>query len=473
MKKVLLALCYVSGLVGCATVGPDYQKPQASLPVAFKNEIKTDGIEASHTAVEVATFWKAFNDPILSQLVEALWASNKSLAVAQAHLQGARADARGIAAGFWPTISVNGDAKQSVTSRELVGGSRSSRTHTTYEGTLDMAWEVNLFGRFARAKEYAAAQVSVEEAGVYALQTSLVAELVNHYMGLRGLQAQLLYATQRVQALEALLKAADVRHRYGRSSGLEVVQVKEALENAKAFLPELASGIQQSKDRIALLTGQQPSALDGLLNEVKPLPAALSLGKISNPAALLERRPDIRRAERDLAAATAMQGVRTADFFPSLNITGLIGLNAGVLGSLAQSDSVIHSLGASLGWTMLDFGRLSSRLDRSKADVAASYAEYEETVLIALHETEAALVLFSQRAKQAEHRWYALKAAQEAANLAKARYDAGAVDHTVWIQAEDHRLQALSALTSAQTDQAIAFVTVYKALGGGWKPLQP
>jgi outer membrane protein, multidrug efflux system len=448
-------------------VGPDYHAPKSKVSPAFNNTPATVTSQVE-TVENLATFWKAFHDVMLDQLVERALKSNTSIRVAQANLQAVRADQRGILAEFWPTLSTHASAKNAVTSDVIAGGSRAARTHTTYEGTLDMDWEISFFGRFARGREMAAAQVSAEEAGLQAVQVSVVAEVVNHYLGYRGLQAQQQFVQERVQKLQKLLEVAQARYRLGRSSALEVAQVQELLENARVALPEFQSALQQAKDRLALLTGQMPNSLDESLRELRPLPASPMLKMRVSPAQLLERRPDIRQAERQLAAATALQGVRTADFFPNVSLTGLLGLNAGVLGALSEGNSIIHSLGASLGWTLLDFGRLRSRLDHSKAGVDAALAHYEGTVLAAFQETEAALLNFNQRATQTEHHFAALKAAQEVSRIAKARFEAGATDISQLLQAEDQRLQEHAALTSAQTAQAAAFVAVYKALGGGF-----
>ncbi len=334
-----------------------------------------------------------------------------------------------------------------------------------------MSWEANLFGRFFRAKQMRAALTSAEEAGIYAAQVSVTAEVATQYFQLRGLQAQISLAQETLKNLEALHGVVKTRYELGRSGRLEIEQVVELLESTRANLPQLESSLERIRYRLARLTGQMPLALNQLLSKPQALPGLPALQKIGTPASLLRRRPDVRQAERRLAAATANIGFNTAELFPTVNFTGRLGLNAGTLGVLTDSQSFLYNLGASIAWTALDFGRIRSRIEGSKAQANAALAVYEGTVLTALEETEGALVSYTRTAQQSEYLYKALKSSQEMTQISRLRFEAGAIDILTVLDAERRRINNQSQFTQSQTAMATTLISIYKALGGGWKPV--
>lgn len=468
-RRSLLTLTLL--LAGCAA-GPDYHQPEMKLDANFHNVLLSSTSNTNPVEEPLAEFWKGFNDPILNQLVDAALKANPEVRVAMANVQAVRAQERGVEAEFWPSFGIGAFANKSVIPQTQFPGSREARTYTAYQTSLDMSWEANLFGRFSRAKEMTAALSSAEEAGVHAAQISVIAEVASQYFQLRGLQAQLDVAKETVRNLGAVLDIAKTRHNFGRSGALEVAQVQELLESTRATIPNLEGGISRTCYRLARLTGQVPTALDSLLVKVQPLPGLPALKQIGTPDSLLRRRPDIRQAERRLAAATANIGVNAAELFPTVSFNGMLGLNAGRLNALTNAQSFLYNLGASIAWTAFDFGRIRARIEGSKAQANAALAMYEGTVLTALEETEGALVTFSQSARQSEYLFNALKAAEEASKIARLRFEVGSVDVLVVLDTERQRLSDQARLNQSQTATATGLVSVYKALGGGWVSTQ-
>jgi outer membrane protein, multidrug efflux system len=458
-------LLLVLGLTGCVA-GRDYHEPDLKLDARFH---ETPANVSSEEEASLSTFWTGFNDPLLNQLIETALKNNTDIRVAIAHLQAARAQLEGVNAEFWPVIGTHASVKHSVMPQTQAPGNRDARTYTAYETAVDMSWEANLFGRFSRAKEASQALSSAEEAGLQAVQVSLSAEIATLYFTLRGLQAQRLITADTVSNLKAVLNVAQTREKWGRSSALEVAQVNALLEGTQATLPDIEASIQRTQYRLSRLTGQQPTQLNTLLTPLKPLPALAPIKSIGTPSSLLHRRPDIRQAERKLAAATATIGFNTADLFPSVSFSGLLGLNAGHLNILGNGESFLYNLGASIAWTAIDFGRIRSRIKASEADADAALALYEGTVLRALEETESALTTFTHTAEQSEHLFKAAQASKEASNMARKRFELGATDILTVLDVERQRLSDEAKLNQGQTAMATALVSIYKALGGGWK----
>jgi multidrug efflux system outer membrane protein len=268
------------------------------------------------------------------------------------------------------------------------------------------------------------------------------------------------------------LKLTGVRLDAGRGSQLDVVRARSLFDSTEASLPALHAAIERDAYRLATLTAQPPRTVLASLAMSQPLPSLpvtdLSALPLGTPEQLLRRRPDLVVAERQLAAATATIGVATADLFPRVSLTGLIGFASNRVAELGSSDSQQYSLGAGLTWPLLDFGRVRSRIGASQARADQSLANYEQTVATALEETEGALSQFTRSAQQSERLASSARNADEATRLSRIRFDAGSVDLLIVLDAERQALAARDALVQAQVGQAIGLVNVYRALGGGW-----
>lgn len=472
MSRCLATLTVGSmALAGCA-VGPNYREPALVLDPGFINAgtfVTNDGAPGA----DIATFWRGFADSTLTQLVERALDVNGDVKVARARLQEARATLRGADAELLPSIGVQADAGRALTPQYLSPGTtRAQRTGNVFDAVFTASWELDFFGRNRRASESAAARLDASQAGVHAAQTVVAAEVARNYLELRGLQQRHEVARESLVNQRESLRITEARLEVGRGTQLDVARARSLLNSTESTLPTLQAAIERTAYRLATLTAEAPRAVIARLAVPGPLPdlpvtdlGALPLGR---PEQLLRRRPDLVQAERQLAAATANIGVATADLFPRVSLTGLIGLATARVGLLGNSGSQQYSLGAGLTWPLLDFGRVRSRIAASEARAQQALASYEQTVATSLEETESALSQFTRTAQQAERLDGAARNAETATRLARLRFDAGSVDFLIVLDAERQALSARDALVQAQVGQATSLVSVYRSLGGGW-----
>jgi multidrug efflux system outer membrane protein len=472
-----LALVASAVFVSACAVGPDYRAPTPALDASFVNAV-APAASVPAASADIATFWRGFGDAELSALVERGLAANGDVRIAQARLQESRATLQGARAELLPNIGVAADAGRALTPEYLLPGtSRSQRTSGFYDAGFTANWELDFFGRNRRASESAAAQVDAATAGVHAAQTAIAAEIARNYLELRGLQQRLAVARDSIVNQRESLRITDARLDAGRGTQLDVARAKSLLDSTEASLPVLQAAVDRSSYRIATLVAEPIRSVAARLAEPRALPslpvtdlAALPLG---TPEQLLRRRPDLVQSERQLAAATADIGVATADLFPRISLTGLIGFASNRFASLGEANTQQYSLAAGLTWPLLDFGRVRARIGASQARALQALAGYEQTVATALEETEGALTQLTSSAQQADKLASAAGNADEATRLARLRFNAGVVDFLIVLDAERQSLIAHDALVQAQVGQATALVSVYRALGGGWSADAP
>ncbi|HZH08578.1 MAG TPA: efflux transporter outer membrane subunit [Lautropia sp.] len=464
-------------LAACA-VGPNYRAPSSSLDAAYLNASAASS-DVTAPGADIARFWRGFNDPVLTQLVERALGANGDVRIAQARLRESRALLQGARAELLPEVGASADVTRSRTPDYLQqpGSSGSQSTATVYDAGFTASWELDFFGRNRRASESAAAQVDASAAGVAAVGTSISAEVARNYLELRGLQQRQQVADDSIANQRETLRLTEARLEFGRSTRLDVARARSLLGTTEATLPALQAAIDRGAYRLATLTAQSPRVVLAQVAagraDLPALPVTdLAALPVGTPEDLLRRRPDLVQAERQLAAATANVGVATADLFPRISLTGLIGVSGLRLGALGESGSQQHSFGAGLIWPLLDFGRVRSRITASEARSEQALAGYEQSVAVALEETEGALTQFTRNAEQYERLQAAAQDAEDAARLAGLRFTAGSVDFLVVLDAQRQALSTRDALVQSQVSQATALVAIYRALGGGW-PQQP
>ncbi|CAN5280218.1 hypothetical protein BH10PSE17_BH10PSE17_23250 [soil metagenome] len=354
---------------------------------------------------------------------------------------------------------------------------RSDRINNLYDASFLANWELDFFGRLRRANESAAAQVDAQVAGVHAAQTVIAGDIARYYLELRGLQQRFDVAQQSLANQRDTLRLTSVRLDAGRGSQLDVSRARSLYDSTEATLPVLQAAIERSAFRLATLTAQSPRFVLESLATAAPLPSLpvtdLSTLPIGTPEQLLKRRPDLVIAERQLASATADIGVATADLFPRISLTGLIGFASTSGSDFGSRSSQQWSYGAGLTWPLLDFGRVRSRIDASEARATQALANYEQTVSTALEETEGALSQFTRSAQQAERLESSSRYADDATRISQLRFNAGSIDLLDVLDAQRQALAARDQLVQAQVAQATALVTVYRSLGGGWNVEAP
>jgi multidrug efflux system outer membrane protein len=461
---------WIGGIVfvvlgGCA-VGPNYKPPPTSVAPAFANPPTN---VASANEVELATWWKGFNYGKLDGLIAHAITNNFDLRIATANLKEARAQRRFVKFDLAPTVQANAGYENSLLSKAAAppGTPRDARQGEFYDASFDATWELDLFGRVRRSVQAANAQVGSVEATRLDVLVSVTAEVARNFFELCGLQNQLAVARKNADVQSETLKITQSRLEGGRGTDFDVSRSRSLLNLTLSSLPPLEAAIQRTIYRISVLTGRQPTVLTTELSTPEPLPSAMPALALGDPAALLRRRPDVRAAERSLAAATARIGVATADLFPRVTFVGSVGLEADTFAGLGKSGADTWNFGPRITWAALDLGRVHARIQTADARTEASLAFYERTVLTALEETEGALVDFGHEQSRQQFLATSAEASQKAADLAHQRYEAGVTDFLSVLDAERTLLEAQDRLAASQTRTVTALVAVYKALGGG------
>ncbi len=443
-------------------VGPDYRTPPLPAVPAFTNA-PTDSRAAE--GVALTTWWQAFGDSVLDDLVARAVRQNHDLRIATARVDEVRALRRIRTLDRWPAVQSTAGFTDGLAAAP-VGTPRAARDYETYDIGFDAIWELDLFGRVRRSVQAANAEYEGAEASRLDVLVRLTAEVAREYLELRGRQAQLAVARKNAELQGATLKLTQTRAEGGRGNEFDVSRSRSLLNLTRAAIPPLEGEVRKTIHRLGVLTGQIPTALAAELAAAKPLPALPAL-TVESPAAVLRRRPDIRVAERRVAAESALTGVATADLFPRVMLLGGIGLQASTFSGLGDNGSDTWSLGPRLTWAAFDLGRVRARIRAGDARAEVALAAYERAVLGALEETENALLDFGTAR---ERQWFltaSAAASQRAFELAHERYEAGSADFISVLDAERTLLEAQDRLAASETRAATVLVAIYKAFGGG------
>ncbi|EIC30474.1 efflux transporter outer membrane subunit [Methylomicrobium album] len=461
------ALSGAALLAGCA-VGPDYETPAAPAPAAFSNA----ELESYSDQETQKDWWKLFGDAELNALVDRALQHNYDLQGALANLREARALYLESGLNLAPIVTSHAnytDQKRSVGS--LNNRNFVPRGLKLYSAGFDAFWEVDFFGRVRRDIEASRGEVEAQEASLRDLQVSVIAEVARNYSELRGLQNQLAVARKNAANQAETLEITQARLEIGRGTELDTSRASAQLDSTLATVPPLEAAVKQAIHRLGVLTGQAPGALDAKLAPPAPIPKLPGNIAIGSPSDLLRRRPDIRIAERTLAASTARIGVATADLFPRVTFVGTLSLEASTLSGLGAVGSETYSAGPRISWPALDLGRVYARIKAADANADANLAQYRQTVLNALEETENTLVTYDRERSRRTHLLAAAEASEKAHQLAHLRFEEGIADFLTVLDSESRLLQDQSQLAQSETAVATALVAIYKALGGGWETL--
>jgi multidrug efflux system outer membrane protein len=465
-KRLIATIAVVEMALLCAcAVGPNYQKPVTPVPPQFTNVVQP----GFNGADVVAKFWTLFQDPKLDRLVNDALAANKDLKRARANLRASRAARRLAGFDLFPTVTAAGKYTHQRESRnQLPEFISPDRTLDDVDVGFDAVWELDFFGRVRRGVQAARAEEQASVASLRDAQVTVTAEVARNYFVLRGLQEQLAVAVGNADNQNQTLKLTQVRLEAGRGTELDSARAEAQLKTTLASIPPLESSIATTIYRLSVLTGRLPDALTSELQTAEPLQPLPSLNAVSDPATLLRRRPDIRVAERSLAASTARIGVAIGDLFPKVTFTGSIGYDAATFRGLGKTGSDTYSVGPGISWAAFDLGRVSARIKIARAQADADLAAYEASVLGALEETEGALITYGRAQSRRDLLTQAATASERAADLARQRFQGGLTDFVNVLEAERDALAVQDSLAQSHTQTATALVAVYKALGGGW-----
>lgn len=460
--KLFLPSLLVMALAACA-VGPDYRAPQT--------------LDANVTAAQDAKYyssqqfdavwWQQFDDPTLNRLVDASLQGNRELRVAFARLRASRAIRDDVANDRFPVVTSR--ASSEIGKSQIPGQTTDRVNAERYDLGLDMAWEVDLFGRIQRQLEASDAQQGVAAADLQQLQVTLIAELADAYGQLRGAQLREKIALANLKNQQDSRGITRSLQEAGVGNQLDVVRADARLAAVEATVPQLQAEQVRARNRIATLLGQRPDQLAVDLSPAQ-LPAIAKALPIGDPAQLLRRRPDIRSAERRLAAATAQIGVATADLFPRVSLSGFLGFTAARGSQIGSSAANAWGLGPSITWAAFDLGSVRAQIRAADADAEGALASYEQDVLLALEESENAFSDYAKRQQRLQALMRQSDSSRAAAALASIQYREGTADYLVLLDAERERLSAEDAQAQGETELYRGIVAIYKALGGGWQP---
>lgn len=465
----LLHAVVAAALAGCVTVGPDYVAPDPAAPPAWQAE-QAPGMSATAEEPDgLARWWATLGDPVLTRLVDQAVAGNLDLKQARARLREARARRNQAGADRFPSLDANASVNRVHSSEETGPGA----TTTLYAAGFDASWELDVFGGTRRAVEAATAGEQAGEEDLRDVLVSLLSEVALNYIELRTSQTGLAIAEQNRDAQQETYDIARWRFEAGLVTELDVEQARYNLEQTKAQIPRLQAAISEAQNRLAVLLGRMPGALNSELAPPLPIPVAPASVAVGVPADMLRRRPDVRRAERRLAAQTAQVGVATAARYPSFSLVGTIGLESLSSSNLFTSGARMSSLGGNALWTVFDFGRLRENVNIQSALQEQALLAYESAVRTAVEDTENALVAFAKEQNRRSYLQAATEAAQRAVTLAREQYESGLLDFQTVLDAQRSLLVLQDQLALSDGAVASNLIQLYKALGGGWTSFVP
>ncbi len=450
MTKLVLPVVVL--LAGCS-VGPSYETPKLGLPLGWLGLAGSERLvgEGEHVKLD---WWKAFNDPVLDGLIQQALARNGDLRVAQARVLEARGARLAAQAGLLPAIGGTAQGARGT-------ANAANRLTETSAATLDASWEIDLFGGNRRAAEAARARLGGAQAEAHLTRTRLMAEVATQYLDVRRLQQQLEYARKNLDDQTKTLELVRAQFNEGVVSQLVVAQNEALVGNTAAAIPQIEANLTAMRNGLGVLVGAQPVEIAQTVGTVKPVPVSTPQVLIDTPADVIARRPDVRVAERALAAATAEQGVALANWFPKINLTGLFGLQ-----NFGSGANEAWSAGGVVSLPLIDFGRVRALVRQADARQMAALATYEQTVLAALADVETRLSGYVKAVERRQRLLDAAEASRNALRLAKLQYTEGVASNLDVILAEQQQLSAEDALAGGEAAVGQNLAGLYKAIGG-------
>ena len=468
-------------LSGCITLGPDYTQPKVQEPMEW---MEKDDPRIKSEPADLNRWWKVFDDPVLDDLVERAYQQNLSLQIAGIRILEARAQL-GIAIGnIYPqtqnlaaTYTVTGLSENAANSSPL-----GDFNYTDLAVGFNAAWEIDLWGKFRRGIESSFANLEGSIANYDDVLVSLTADVARTYALIRTFEARLEVARENLRIQERTLQIVEAQLKGGLVTELDVQQAKNLVATTKASIPPLEAGVRLGQNALAILLGTLPGEMKEILRGPKPIPVAPAEVAVGIPADLLRRRPDIRLAERQVAAQSPLIGVAKADLYPHFSLFGTIGLSASdaamtaagfpggsKLTDLFSSKSFEWFAGPSFTWDVLSYGRIKNRVRVEDARFQQLAVNYQNTVLKAAQEAEDALVSYVKAHAERNSWLEAVKASERSVEISLLQYKEGLVDYQRVLDAERSLASSQDALASSTGSVAVDLVAVYRALGGGWE----
>jgi NodT family efflux transporter outer membrane factor (OMF) lipoprotein len=460
----------LAGVLGCASVGPDYQRPDVAAPSAWgelapaqqgRSEVLASGTPAG--------WWISFDDPVLGSIIERALRSNLTLQQAEARVREARAARRIAAADLWPQIRTSGSYTRSRSSENGTGSATPGTWSNLFEAGFDAQWELDVFGGNRRAAEAGAAAFEAALSDRNDVLVSLMGEVGLEYVTYRSLQQRIALTQQNLSAQQQTLDLTRRLFDAGLAPELDVQRASAQVASTAATIPPLEQQAAQAMHTLGVLIGAPPMTLQSELAPVGAIPQLPGQVPIGVPSELLLRRPDIARAERALASATAQIGVATRDLYPRFFLGGFGGLQSVDAADFFKWQSRVASLGPSVTWPIFEGGRIRANVELQTAKQQELLAAYRDAVLQAFQDVEDALTALADQQAARDRLTDAVQANQRASELARNLYAQGLTDFLTVLVAEENLLTSQDALAQTQRDVALSLIALYKAVGGGWE----
>ena len=465
---------------GCTMVGPDFVKPKAP--------VEREWLEARDAAIKTEAsdykdWWTVFNDPVLNSLVETAYQQNLPLQISGIRILQARAQLGVLIGNVYPQLQQGrGGAQYNQLSENSPNSLNVEDSFWQYDVGFDVAWELDIWGKFRRAVESGVANLEASIASYDDVLVSLSAEVARTYVLLRTFEERLEIARQNVKIQQRSLEIAEIRFKAGAVTELDVAQAKSLLRNTEAFIPRFEGVIRQTKNALAVLLGKLPGEIDHMMSGARLIPKAPPEIVVDIPAELMRRRPDIQLAEYQIATQTPLIGVSKADLYPAFELFGSFGLltstsrntkaggfNGSSFSDLFDADSFEFFGGPSLRWNLFNYGRINNQVRVEDAFLQQLIVNYEDTVLRAQQEVEDSMVGFLRRQEEARFLEDSVKASQRSVDLSMLQYKEGMVDYQRVLDSQRFLANQQDAWTATRGDVVINLIAMYKALGGGWQ----
>ena len=477
-KSVLFGMVALAVMFsGCTLVGPDYVKPTTQEP---KQWLESTDPKVESKEVDFSDWWTVFSDPVLNDLIQAAYQQNLPLQIAGLRIYEARAEL-GIAFGFqYPQTQQGlGSASINQLSKNAPNSAGADRYYSNYDIGLDAAWELDVWGKFRRAVQTGVANLEASIADYDDILVSLTSEVASTFIRLRTSEERLAVARQNVEIQKRSLKIAEVRFKAGAVTELDVTQAKALLRSTESTIPGFETDVRQAKNALAILLGKLPGEIDAMLGGPGLIPEVPAEVAVGIPTELLRRRPDIRLAERQLAAQSAQIGFAKADLFPHFSLFGTLGFQAsdhtGIqsnnsdFGDLIKKNSITYSTGAGFNWDIFNYGRITNQVRVEDARFQELAVNYEDTVLRAAQEVEDAMVAFLQSQDAVFFLADAVKASKRSVDLSMIQYREGLVDYQRVLDTQRFLTEQQDDLVFTAGSVGLNLVAMYRALGGGWE----
>lgn len=466
-RLITTLICVALTTTACASFR-DYTAPSAPETAERIEFEQSDNSRFKSASQPVSDWWREFTDPALTELVEAAMAANPDIRIAFSNLQEARALSREAGYDRYPSVDASADYSRNLNSQETESGQALPRTNNNYQAGFDASWELDLFNRVSSQIETQAALAESAEANLQYMYVTIAAEVARTYVELRGAQHRLDIAVRNQKNQAETHELTQVLLDGGRATALDVARAKTQMTLTAATIPPLEAQMTAAINRLSVLTGQVPDTLRNQLSDKAPLPELPVTVAVGDAESLLKRRPDIRAAERTLAASVSAYNVATADLFPTVRLLGSLGFVATNLSSFGTS-ALAGSLGPSLEWQVFNRDSVRARIDQADARSQAQLATYDKTVLAALEETQTALSNFAREEERRATLQLAAQSAKHSGELAKQRFDEGYDDFLDVLDAERTLLETEDTLANSEIASVLNLIGIYKALGGGWQ----